>query len=282
MADSNFAGTTGLHVMRLGGSAEQTENIFGPLAGLIGSWIGNKGWNLIAVPNQKGGFVLLVTPYIETLTISPLATPTPNRGTKIIQEVPTLLYELKINSLIDGSLLHAENGTWLLLPDCPSEFGVARQASVPHGDSLLALGQVKSTSGGPSIPDISSIPDIGGQRLGYLDVYSHPPVPGFNKLNPNDTLRRDNAAQTIVRTTTIAVSTDNQGGILNIPFVARNADASKFEATFWLETVADKQTGRMFQQLQYSQNTSIDFLPRLDGKGLIKWPHININTLIKQ
>ncbi|TGE22506.1 hypothetical protein E5K00_16050 [Hymenobacter aquaticus] len=255
--------------------------MFGPLAGLIGSWVGNKGWNLIAVPNQKGGFVLLTSPYIETLTISPLATPTPNRGERIIQQLPTLLYELKINSLIDGSLMHAENGTWLLLPDCPSGFGVARQASVPHGDSLLAPGTVQVTKGGPSIPDISSLPDIGGTRLGYLDPYLTP-MQGFNKTNPNATLRQASSQQTIVQTTTISVSTDNQGGIVNIPFIVKNADASKFEATFWLETVLDKPTGRTFQQLQYSQATSIDFLPRLDGKGLIQWPHININTLIKR
>ena len=102
-----------LQTTRLGGAPDETTSMFGPLTDLIGTWVGRKGWNLVAVPNQKGGFLLLVQPYTETLTITPLSTPTPNRGTHIVQQVPTLLYSLSIHSNVDGSLLHAENGTWL-------------------------------------------------------------------------------------------------------------------------------------------------------------------------
>jgi hypothetical protein len=35
--------------------------------------------------------------------------------------------------------------------------------------------------------------------------------------------------------------------------------------------------------MQYLQDVSLDFLPRLDQPpGLIRWPHISINTLRKE
>lgn len=41
----------------------------------------------------------------------------------------------------------------------------------------------------------------------------------------------------------------------------------------------------VFEQLQYSQQTNIDFLKKFgqsDPTDLIMWPHVNINTLVKQ
>lgn len=273
-----------LQTVRLGGAPDETTSMFGPLTDLIGTWVGRKGWNLVAVPNQKGGFLLLVQPYTETLTITPLSTPTPNRGTHIVQQVPTLLYSLSIHSNVDGSLLHAENGTWLLLQECPDEFSIARQASVPHGDSLLALGGSSVTPGAPVIPDISTLPITGpgSKPLGYTDPYLTP-LEGFNKVNPNATLRDAIAGQTITSTTTISVSTANKGGITNIPFIVQNANTTSFEATFWIETVKNPNTGGSFLQLQYSQNSIIEFIPQFhDPAKLIQWPHVNINTLVKQ
>ncbi|MCF0074701.1 heme-binding protein [Dyadobacter sp. CY261] len=270
--------------IRLGGASTETNSMFGPLTDLIGTWVGNKGWNLVAVPNQKGGFLLLVQPYTETLTITPLSTPTPNRGTHVVQQVPTLLYSLRIHSNVDGSLLHAENGTWLLLNDCPDEFSIARQASVPHGDSLLALGGSAVNSGAPNIPEISTLPITGpgSKPLGYTDPYLTP-LPGFTKTNPNATLQAAIAGQTITSTTTISVSTANKGGITNIPFIVQNANTTSFEATFWIETVENANTGGSFQQLQYSQTAIIEFIPQFhDPSKLIQWPHVNINTLVKQ
>jgi hypothetical protein len=269
---------------RLGGRVDETTSMFGPLTDLIGTWVGNKGWNLVAVPNQKGGFILLVQPYTEILTITPLSTPTPNRGTTIVQQVPTLLYTLHIHSNVDGSLLHAENGTWLLLQDCPDEFSIARQASVPHGDSLLALGGSSVTQGPPPIQPISTLPITGpGQKpLGYTDPYLTP-QPGFNKTNPNTTLLDAIANQTIISSTNLSVSTANKGGITNIPFVTQNANTTSFEATYWIETVQNPNTGGTFLQLQYSQTTILEFIPQFhDPSKLIQWPHVNINTMIKQ
>ncbi|WP_254560646.1 heme-binding protein [Dyadobacter diqingensis] len=276
---SNIAQT-----LRLGGEVSETTSMFGPLTDLIGTWVGNKGWNLVAVPNQKGGFLLLVQPYTETLTITPLSTPTPNRGTDIIQQVPTLLYSLSVHSNVDGSLLHAENGTWLLLPNCPSDFSIARQASVPHGDSLLALGGSSVTAGPPPIQPISTLPITGPGQMpfGYTDPYLVP-MQGFNKINPNATLLDAISGQTIISSTNISVSTANQGGISNIPFITKNANTTSFEAIFWIETVQNPTTGGTFLQLQYSQTSMIEFIPQFhDPSKLIQWPHVNINTMVKQ
>jgi hypothetical protein len=38
-----------------------------------------------------------------------------------------------------------------------------------------------------------------------------------------------------------------------------------------------------FEQLQYSQQADLNFLPRFDDpKRLIMWPHVTVNTLLKQ
>jgi len=273
---------------RLASSIEVTlkENMFGPLTDLIGTWVGTKGWNLIAVPNQKEpeGFILEVVPYFETIVIRPLSTPTPNRGKKIIQEVPTLMYSLSIHSSRDQSLLHRENGTWLLLPDCPSGFQFARQANIPHGTSVIALGKNATvTRGPPVIPDITSRPVIPHpSTFGYLDPYDRSVGP-FNISNPNKVLQDDIKGQKIISTTTLNIATTNQGIIGSIPFVTQNANAKKFEASFWIETVENDQ-GKTYLQLQYSQNTLLAFIRQPqdpDPNNLIQWPHINVNTLVK-
>jgi len=272
--------------LRLASNLEDTTKQFGPLTDLIGTWVGTKGWNLIAVPNQKGGFILEVVPYFETIVISPLSTPTPNRGKKIIQEVPTLMYSLSIHSSIDQSLLHRENGTWLLLPDCPSNFQLARQASIPHGTSVVALGNASPPIPGPPvIHDITSLPVVPHAPLGYFEQYTlKNPVGPFDKKNPNKVLQDDIKGQKIISTTTLDIASANQGIIGSIPFVTQNANASKFEAIFWIETVVNDQ-GNKFLQLQYSQKTLLSFIHQFgdpDPNKLIEWPHINVNTLVKE
>ena len=75
-------------------------------------------------------------------------------------------------------------------------------------------------------------------------------------------------------------SDDVDGGIVNIPFIRQYADAKSLESTFWLETITDPTTGATSVQLQYSQTVDLYFIKHFDNTpGLIKWPHVTVNTL---
>lgn len=275
------------------------ENVvtdLGPLAGLAGTWTGKKGWNLIAVPkpDAKDSFTLLVRPFYETITFTPLGVLVPDRGASEILNIYGLEYTLKVSDLLTNQPLHLENGMWLYTndPQDPQGPTIVRHATVPHGNSVLALGDSKQADGPPDIPVIDAFP-VGNPfdppLPGYTDPYLSPPppkVPGqppFSTKDPNEVLRAEIQGQNIVSTLTLSVSTQTgTGGIVNIPFIAQNANATAFSAAFWLETVQDQATGEQFSQLQYSQQTNLEFIKRGDGQGLITWPHVNVNTLVRQ
>jgi hypothetical protein len=70
-------------------------------------------------------------------------------------------------------------------------------------------------------------------------------------------------------------STIATGGISNIPFIKRQADATKMNATFWIQELADKDSkGDPILRLQYTQRVILNFFG-------IEWPHVSINTLQK-
>ena len=187
------------------------------------------------------------------------------------------------------------------------KWSVARLGIIPHGDALLAQGPYKTNTagpdgkgGGPFLPKLDSTPftvDSGGGRVNTPDpainalfTSATPPtgIPTAAIANPNLVLADAIANQNIVETVVLVVNAapvgdialpgfiptepDINGGISNIPFVNKNADANSFAAIFWIETVTNKD-GK-FLQLQYSQTVILNFL------GL-NWPHISVATLIK-
>jgi hypothetical protein len=175
-------------------------------------------------------------------------------------------------------------------PDQP----IVRSASIPHGDSVLALGTASESAGPPGIQLPSAVPDAGPEApLGYADAWQEQipspcdPDVKFNPAHPNQVLKDALAGLNVVETTTLSVSTDGGGGILNIPFVDANANATRFACEYWIETIEATPPGggspNLVQQLQYSQQTDIEFLPQFGNPGqLIMWPHVNVNTLRKQ
>jgi hypothetical protein len=188
---------------------------------------------------------------------------------------------------------------WLNLADVqdsnPPDRPIARSATIPHGDSVLALGTSSETAGPPDIPLTSGVPDAGPKtQAGYTDAWLRAiPSPcdanvKFNPAQPNQVLRDAITGLNVVRTTTLSVSTDDGGGILNIPFVDANANATRFACDYWVETIEatranDGGSPDQVQQLQYSQQTNIEFLPQFGNPDhLIMWPHVNVNTLRKQ
>lgn len=284
--------------IRLSPSSNEVINKLGPLAGLVGNWNGNQGWNLIAVPSGPNGFQLLIQNFSEKITFSPVGAPVPNRGGVTEQFVVALMYELTIIDKSTQGVLHVENGIWLNLSDierqnsgaesaATPDFPLARQASIPHGDVVIALGTATTSTGTPPISPINAVPDAGsGAPLGYTDPYFHHDFPQFNASNPNAMLIEALKGQTIGNVTTLDMDTANQGGsISNIPFLDEHVKPSDFKCTFWIEDVLNPDGSVAFQQLQYSQQTDLNFLKKQENNGdggLIMWPHVNVNTLVKE
>ena len=264
----------------------------GPLADLPGTWMG-KGFNLISLPDFHEGktFRLQLNSTMEQLQFIPIGGKVPNRGSG--QDDIFLFGVTYLQRVSDGatnSALHIEPGIWLHSPETTVPAvpeSVIRQSTIPHGDSLLATGAViPPVAGGPLINPVSSTPTLNppGDPLGpEISQFTNPGLPdetnkpGFKLAYVNDmnlALKDAIAGQNIVRTVVLLVSTTNAGGILNIPFVTANANATRLDAIFWIETV-QMPDGSQFLQLQYTQTVILNF------KG-IDWPHISVATLIKQ
>ncbi|WP_445395907.1 heme-binding protein [Zobellella sp. An-6] len=274
---------------------------------LEGSWFGNKGWNIIALPSRgstpqsQGAFRLLVLPYAETLEVRNAGAPARNRGGSVDQFIAAAEYRQRVFNKDTGEALHVENGMFMNLSEIvdngsqtqpPPEFNVARSGTIPHGDAIMLLGKPPFVDpGAPAIPDISTLPpDIGqGAPLGYLDPYLTP-QPGINVGNPNATLRHDLEIQAgegfeILETKTLVLDSAQAGGINNIPFIVQHANATRMQAVFWLEKVRNTKTGQEFDQLQYTQIIDLVFhlkFGQTDPNNLITWPHVTINTMVKQ
>ncbi len=105
---------------------------------------------------------------------------------------------------------------------------------------------------------------------------------GLDSSNMNAQLAAAITGQTIGNVTEINVDTNNAGGsIANIPFVQGHVSPSRFQSTFWIEEVLTDSLN--FLQLQYSQQTNLNFLSKntQPPSGVIMWPHANVNTLRK-
>ena len=287
----------------------------GPLAPLVGVWKNAPvpdsavatGWNVISVPGQDKGFVYEVIPYTETLTFQPVVVQAGNRGPvvngeQVEQLIFGLLYEQQIVSACDtdfckergfpnGSTIHIETGLFLNLGTPNGGYSLARLSTIPHGNSLLALGSPLDLSepGTNFFPEISAVPTLlnGGRvgTLGYSDqIIGTRQFEVFNQVNPNqflqETLEGIVGGGSVTDMTVLNMTTntpDANGGILNIPFIQNNVNATKMDATFWIENISG---GKVDQVLQYSQTINLVF-PATGSAQPINWPHITINSLVK-
>lgn len=274
---------------RAAAPVKQTQEQLGPLAELAGTWVG-QGYNMIAVPDFQNNqiFRLIVNATQETLAFTPIGGPVPNRGSKQDDiNIFGLTYLQQVSDAATNEGIHIEPGIWLNVPptsdpDEPST--IVRQATIPHGDSLLAQGQASSEQRAPNIAPVSTLPTpLPGQPplpLGYTDPYLHGQFPpGFNMQNPNQALvdvlnKQADQGLKVIDTINLPVSTKNVGGIVNIPFTTENANATQMDAIFWIETV-QRPDGTQFLQLQYTQTVLLVF-------DDIIWPHVSVATLIKR
>jgi hypothetical protein len=302
--------------------AKRGEPSLGKLNNLPGSWQGQgRGWNMIALPDAKAPhkFRLLLNQFDEQLDFTCAFLNIPNRGLPNDQFLTGLQYTQDITQLIavdsEGSnisplgsaSIHHEPGFFLSVlnpttqPGGATEFDLARLGTIPHGDSLVALG-----TGGPVVPP-TDIPDISSHAIGdfsalpigagprdltnpYLAAYKkfHDApfkgnVPGnfvgFDPTQPLDLLRVS-GGQNFAGVTRILLDTKNRGGISNMPFIVKQADAVEMRFVMWIEELEGSTAAAPKFQLQYAQRVLLEFFERTDGiPGRIKWPHITINTL---
>jgi hypothetical protein len=280
-----------------------TADSLGPLADLAGSWIG-RGFNLISLPDFDSNppstgpkpFRVKLNSTVEILEFTPIGGAVPNRGSTGQNDISIfgLRYLQRVADLVTNEAMHIEPGFWLSVPATTVPAGdatVVRQGTIPHGNSMLAIGRAISVGGGPLINPVDSTPvknpDV-PPALGeaYLEPLESPPLPpdfkpGFVK-NLNLALQEAILGQNIRHTEVLIISTASPaagpatqvGGIVNMPFDLPNANPTKLDAIFWIETV-EQPDGSVMMQLQYTQTVVLNFLG-------IDWPHISVATLVKQ
>lgn len=319
------------------------DKLLGPLKHLRGTWrsSGGTGWNMIALPfatkpPSRLDYRLLVNQYDEELNFNLVDDKVPNRGIKRNgvtvqddQSIVTIDYQQVIHQVAaedfpvsgeagdPGLAIHHEPGLWLhMKKPLTNKLDIARLSTIPHGDSVLALGISQSDVKKVEIPFVSGLP-IGvtnkitstppaitassnclneALKNKYLEPYqrfhdnpfkgnvTNQNFPGFDPVFPHELLVLANKGVNIINTTILEVDTTTEsGGVKNIPFIEKQANAASMKSTFWIQELKDMDVnGNPILRLQYLQIVMLDFFPRRDGlPGVIRWPHVSINTLVK-
>ena len=289
-------------------------------------------------PDQFAGYILKNFQFKERLRFNPcdahkhpntvaVAATAPNRGGKYRQVVQALFYDQQVTFAKgpnDGMLVHVENGAWLsLYTDVqkrgpygmqgeapgpvqrqPDAIRIAKQISVPHGNSVLALGSIDhlDLDGNHTTGIIRAIPVIPDAHPPYpvptdLGTYIYDHVldnqndyenpSRDNTLNPNRPLQK--AVQHLEpqsfihwRVTTDPVG-DDSGVVTNIPFESRRAKVVGYVADYWLLS-KDKEAEQVedFEYLTYTQTVIMKML--IGSGGAERWytfPHVTANTVKK-
>ena len=279
---------------------------------------------------------------LETLSFSPSLGSVPNRGTGqqgdiFLNGVPYLQTITDVTLPHQPIGIHFEPGLWMAVPGTtdPAEGAtVVRMASIPHGTTIEAQGTSSTAAGRPTIPAVNITPfpigqpDIPANQIHFpsqtatnndtpripQDLTSFIAAGTITQAmldDPNTLLRNHIAAQNVISTTTISISTQTSapltgGGTDNIAFLTGtaaagpNAQAVHMDATFWIETVQFSIQVPVFEQgqpvpeflvnppipiktprtikvnatqIQYSQHVVLNFA------GL-SWPHVSVATLV--
>lgn len=261
-------------------------------------------------PGSPLDYRLLLNQYNEELEFFLVDKGVPNRGVKrngnatvqTDQLIVTIDYEQDIRQIVaedfpvsgkagdPGLAIHHEPGLWLHMLDQVKEgLDIARLATIPHGDSVLAMGRSSSVDGAPKIPAVNGLPigvnqDLSSPYLAPYKLFHDNLFRGlFDPTAPHLLLDAANQGVAIKRTTQLEVDTTTlpSGGIVNIPFIVRQANAGSMKSTFWIQELEEKDAkGKPKLRLQYLQIVLLDFFARRDGiPGRIQWPHVSINTL---
>jgi hypothetical protein len=177
-------------------------------------------YNIMPLPQTSNvdGYILKNFKYYEMLNFNDTiasAAIAPNRGGLVSQNARALFYEQQVKFAegpAQDTIVHVENGAWLWLPryvqqdgpypantnppvvsnalQQPADVMIAKQISIPHGNSVLALGSFDtvSQSGGAGVcmkdPKINGSPVIPDAPFPYpLPSIPVPPPPLLSDLN---------------------------------------------------------------------------------------------------
>lgn len=274
-------------------------------------------YNVMPLPqtDSANGFILKNFTYYEELQFNGnngVASPAqaPNRGGDYTQNAYALFYEQQVH-FAEGpdvnNIVHVENGAWLHLetgpqnngpynlggkinsvadiPPQPTDMSIAKQISVPHGNSILALGSFSGGSGKPIIPDAA---------LPYPTPAGLPTESYMTKLDSNDNYQNPQPDYTananlpiqqavdaikpesfISWTVTTAPLSGGKGAVTNIPFEQRKANVSEYTASYWLLSTINENN----KYLIYTQNITLQMT--INGT-LYNFPHTTCNALTRQ
>lgn len=115
--------------------SEECEKDYGPLAGLIGTWEGERGTDLAPAPDGD-----VETPYFETIKFEAIGGPT-NAGE---QDLAVLRYHQVVSRKEDGEVFHDEVGYWMW--DAAAST-VMHSLAIPRGVTVVATGRWTSGDG---------------------------------------------------------------------------------------------------------------------------------------
>lgn len=299
----------------LGQTLPNVQTGLGPLLGLVGNWnspqgaSSQSGYNVMPLPQANtpasDNVILRNFHYYEEMTFSAIPGDAANRGGDYQQNCWVLFYEQRVYFGFDAgpaanTLVHAENGDWLHLvnvqqdkgatenPNDPEPlptggipqpmFPIVKQVSVPHGNSILAVGNATTGTGAPQIANANTIPTGQGVTSALKSIYNNGVYdPNNLMLNPNkilqDHIETVNEGDKLIESyIQFDVSSKNgNGDVRNILFEYKKAKVTDFHTTFWLETLKDGT-----KQLQYSQTIEMTFADNPN----VTFYHIDANTLV--
>ncbi len=279
------------------------NDALGDLKWFVGTWNSPKGadatgYNVMPLPQDgaPNGYILKNMPYYEEITFAPIAGGAPNRGGSLTQNNNILFYEQRVFIAnnpapttvpsVQDTLVHAENGTWINRtlgpqlegaygpdhlplpsppPQEPTDRQYVKQVSVPHGNSLLLVGNAVEGEGAPDIPPSPS--DV----LPFSDDRSI--------IDPNTKLQAqlmelEKKGISVVKHIELKVNNNPAmgGGISNVSFEQKHADVDCFDTTWYIEFLSNGTV-----QLQYFQFIWMKLL--INGQWE-KFLHCDANTLL--
>lgn len=306
-------------------------------------------YNIMPLPQQNDpdGYILKNFRYSERLKFNDdnvddtlaVAAEAPNRGGEVSQNARALFYEQQVRFAegpAKSKVVHVENGAWLYLPryvqqdgpyppdidqelvsnalQQPSDVVIAKQISIPHGNSILALGSFQTVAqetgddvfekrtvikGAPVIPDapfpypipaipmqnpmppptLKSLLNIDARYTTKRDTMAdfQNPHPDLTQW-PNRPLQR---AVAIIQPTaymhwhvTTQPQQDGRGHVTNIPFERRVSNVTEYLADYWLLFREDGEAVKRY--LAYTQTI---LMTLTIGERHYCFPHVTCNTV---